>query len=60
MNNNQFDFQLTYQNDIEGFICPYKLQGQIDREVMLDKYMRLEKVTHGVFVRLGEASKGRH
>lgn len=50
---NPFSSNLFYENDPEGFIMPYKLQGRIDTEIMLDKYNRLKKTSYGYIVRLG-------
>lgn len=48
-----FSNDVFVENDSEGFICPYKLQGKVDYEIMFDKYMKLRKNSYGLIVRLG-------
>lgn len=58
MNFNPFQSGLVYENDIEGLVIPYKLQGKIDLEIMTQKYIRLRKTSYGYIVRLGIPSRG--
>lgn len=53
MNVNLFQTGITYVNDPDDFRIPYKIQGKIDREIMMDKYGRLRKASYGYIVRLG-------
>lgn len=46
-----------YESDMEDFKLPYQLQSRTDREVMEDKYKKLNKVSYGYIVRLGIANK---
>lgn len=55
MSHNPFDPKVTYENDMEDFKLPYRLQSKTDLEVMTDKYSRLRKSTYGSIVRLGIA-----
>ena len=47
----------TYENDLEGFAMPYKLYGQVDEQVMKNRYMKLRKSSYGYIVRLGIAQE---
>lgn len=48
---------ITYENDIEGFIMPYKLCSRTDVELMKEKYFKLRKISYGYIVRLGIAER---
>jgi len=48
---------MEYENDMEDFKLPYKLQSKTDLEVMKDKYKKLIKSTYAYVVRLGLNSK---
>lgn len=53
---NPFTPGLTYENNPEGMIFPYKLVSRTDYEIMEDLYKRLNKSTYGYIVRLGLAT----
>lgn len=56
MNRNPFQNEsITYENDLEDFKLPYKLQSKTDVEVMQRRYMNLTKSTYGYIVRCGIA-----
>jgi hypothetical protein len=41
MNINPYTRLIEYTNDESDFRMPYLLHGKLDKDVMLDKYMRL-------------------
>jgi hypothetical protein len=53
MNYNPFDGQTLFENNLEDFKLPYKLQSKTDMEVMQRRYQELTKSTYGCIVRLG-------
>lgn len=53
MLHNPFDSTNQYENDLEDFKLPYKLQSKTDIEVMQRRYQELVKSTHKYIVRLG-------
>ncbi len=53
MNYNFFDGQTLFENNLEDFKLPYKLQSKTDIEVMRRRYQELNKSTYGAIVRLG-------
>lgn len=50
---------IVYENDLEDFKLPYKLQSKTDIEVMQCRYENLTKTTYGYIVRLGLVSADR-
>lgn len=54
---NPFDRNLVEVNDPDDFVMPYKIYGNTDYENMLDRYMKLKKVSSGYKIRLGEGIK---
>ena len=55
MNNKSFYRTLdnhVYMNDPRGYISPYldaELEGEIEHEVLMSKYMRLRNTTNHIF-----------
>lgn len=49
--------KVEYENDLDDFQLPYRLQSRTDLEVMTNKYNRLRKSSYGYIVRLGIADK---
>lgn len=59
MNTNPLEVKpIEYENDLEDFQLPYKLQNRTDNEMMQRKYQGLNKVSYGYIVRLGIIQKG--
>ena len=44
---------MEYENDLEDFKLPYRLQSRTDLEVMKARYKKLIKSTYGYIVRTG-------
>lgn len=53
MNYNPFDSTNQFENDLEDFKLPYKLQSKTDIEVMQRRYQNLIKSTYKYIVRTG-------
>ena len=55
---NPFTPNTIYVNDADDFKMPYSLYGSVDREIMLYRYLKLKKSSHGYIIRLGQSSRG--
>lgn len=53
VNYNPFDSSNQFENDLEDFKLPYKLQSKTDIEVMQRRYQNLTKSTYKYIVRTG-------
>ncbi|NER32357.1 MAG: hypothetical protein F6J89_33370 [Symploca sp. SIO1C4] len=54
---NQGYFHLAWENDLEDFRPPYYIVGQLDRELLIEQYLDLRKVSYGVISRTGKEIK---
>ncbi|NER26448.1 MAG: hypothetical protein F6J89_02175 [Symploca sp. SIO1C4] len=54
---NQGYQNLVFENDLEDFKLPYLIVGKLDREIMQQRYVHLQKKSYGVISRTGKEIK---
>ncbi|NEO34274.1 MAG: hypothetical protein F6K36_28500 [Symploca sp. SIO3C6] len=54
---NQSYSQFAWENNLDDFCSPYYLVGKLDRELLVEQYLDLRKVSYGVISRTGKEVK---